>query len=423
MYIDRINPDLPEGRLLVSSRGFELKDPTLPTSSVPLEQKADKLFQYIEQHGFERKTMLNMRRTYSLVSARGGLRSMEKYNTLLREHPADRTFFSRWLLYDYYDMLPSNKRIHASNYAELSPYYRHLVDDGMRAGQWSGIRDLTISVEASVTTNFLYYLQGLNVNDLSQLSEKQVRDYTRYGTCGPMILYRVSVFLRRYAIVYDDTAVASVLHFFPKEKLVRKVYQALTGEERKTLEQFLLSEDCPLCKRDRAVVILMLYLGMRSNDVGNLRLGDIDWEHNQIRFLQGKTLGEMTLPLRPVVGNALYDYIVNERPKCDEDRLFISHRPYAGAYGKCGVNGITNRAYDLAGIRKGNVRKGTHLLRHSLADEMVNQGNDITMVTKTLGHLNPNTTLGYLSSNIEQLRLCALSIEPFPVHSKYYRHE
>lgn len=423
MYIDRINPDLPEGRLLVSKRGFELKDPTSPTSSVPLEQKVDKLLQHIEKQGFERKTILNMRRTYSLISARGGQRCMETYNALLQEHPTDKIFLSRWLLYDYYDMLPSGKRIHASSYAELSSHYRHLVDDGMRAGQKCGIRDLTISVEASVTANFLHYLQGLNVNNFSQLGEMQVRDYTRCGSCGPMILYRVSVFLRRYASVYDDTAVASVLHFFPKEKLVRKVYQALTSEERETLEQFLLSKDCPLCKRDRAIVILMLYLGMRSNDVGNLRLGDIDWEHSQIMFLQGKTLGEMTLPLRPVVGNALYDYIVNERPKCDEDRLFISHRPHAGAYGKCSINGITNRAYDLAGIRKGDVRKGTHLLRHSLADEMVNQGNDITMVTKTLGHLNPNTTLGYLSSNIEQLRSCALSIKPFPVTSKYYRHE
>ena len=86
MYIDRINPDLPEGRLLVSERGFELKDPTLPISPVPLEQKADKLFQYIEQHGFEKKTILNIRRTYSRVSARGGPRSIEKYNALLREH-------------------------------------------------------------------------------------------------------------------------------------------------------------------------------------------------------------------------------------------------------------------------------------------------------------------------------------------------
>lgn len=423
MYIDRINPDLPEGRLLVSGRGFELKDPSLPISSVPLEQKADKLFQYIEQHGFEKKAILNMHRTYSLVSSRGGPRGIEKYNVLLSEHPKDKNFLARWLLYDYYDMLPSGKSINASNYADLSPYYRNMVDNGMRAGQKTGIRDLTISVEASVTTNFLHYLQGLNVNDFSHLTEKQVRDYTRCGTCGPMILYRVSVFLRRYASVYDDASVASVLHFFPKEKLIRKVYQALTSEERKALEQFLLSKDCPLCKRDKAVVILMLYLGMRSNDVGNLCLGDIDWEHNQIRFLQGKTLGEMTLPLRPVVGNALYDYITGERPECGEDRLFVSHRPHAGTYGKCSINGITNRAYALAGVRKGNVRKGTHLLRHSFADEMINQGNDITMVTKTLGHLNPNTTLGYLSSNIEQLRACALSIKPFPVNSKYYRHE
>ena len=36
MYTDRINPDYPEGRLLITSSGFELKDPTLPLSQVSL---------------------------------------------------------------------------------------------------------------------------------------------------------------------------------------------------------------------------------------------------------------------------------------------------------------------------------------------------------------------------------------------------
>ena len=54
---------------------------------------------------------------------------------------------------------------------------------------------------------------------------------------------------------------------------------------------------------------------------------------------------------------------------------------------------------------------------------MVNRGNDVTVVSKMLGHLSPSTTLGYLSSNVEQLRSCALSIEQYPVHSVYYNHE
>lgn len=54
---------------------------------------------------------------------------------------------------------------------------------------------------------------------------------------------------------------------------------------------------------------------------------------------------------------------------------------------------------------------------------MMNSGSDITIVAKMLGHLHPNTTLGYLSSNIEQLRSCALSIEKYPVKHKLYCNE
>ena len=423
MYTDRINPDFPEGRLLVSSRGFELKDPSLPISTIPLDEKADKLLEYLDLHHFEPQTIQRMRKTYSCIRSAATKRSIRLYNELLQKHPAEKTSLIRWLLFDYYDMLPSNKRINPSAYYELSPYYRNLIDDGMRAGQKTGIRDLTISVEASMTTNFFSHLMSIKVHELTQLTEQQVRDYTRSGKCGPMILYRISVFLRRYAHIYDDSSVKSVLHFFPKEKLVRRVYQAITPDERKTLETFLLSETCPLSKRDKAIVMLMFYLGMRSNDVTKLRLSDIDWESSQIRFVQGKTVGEMVLPLRPVVGNALYDYINNERPKCSTELLFVSYKTYSGDYRPCRATSITNKVYESAGIRTGNVRKGTHLLRHSLADEMINQGNDITMVTKMLGHLSPSTTLGYLSSNIEQLRACALSIEPYPVTSKHYCHE
>ena len=76
--------------------------------------------------------------------------------------------------------------------------------------------------------------------------------------------------------------------------------------------------------------------------------------------------------------------------------------------------------YDLTGIRQGRVRKGTHLLRHSLADELVNSGSDLAIVSKILGHKDPETTLGYLSANIEQLRECALDVSQYPITHKLY---
>ena len=76
----------------------------------------------------------------------------------------------------------------------------------------------------------------------------------------------------------------------------------------------------------------------------------------------------------------------------------------------------------MVGIRQ-NARQGTHLLRHSFADALINNGSDLAIVSTVLGHDSPQTTLQYLSSNIEKLRECAISIEEFPITHKLFSHE
>ena len=424
MYTDKINPDHPEGRLLISRKGFQLKDPSLPISSIPLQEKALTLFKHLEDKHFEAESKARMRVAYEAICKAGAWRNVSRYNKVLQSLPEERKFLSWWLLYDFYDMLPDGRRVNGNAaYYRLLPYYQLLIDKCMSAGLKAGLRELTVSVEASMTAPFFEYLQDHGVFNLARLKEWQVRDYTRSGRCNPMALYRISLFMRRYAIRTSDDTVLSVLHYFPKEKLVRKIYAAFTHQDREKLEAFILSEECPLSKRDRAVIALMLYTGMRGSDVRNLKLKNIDWVKSTIKFRQGKTLGDVILPLRPVVGNLIYEYVMTERPQCNKEECFVSVQKHSGKYGSLSIPSIVNRAYDLCGIRQNGVRKGPHLLRHSMADEMVNEGSDVTMVTKTLGHLSPNTSLGYMSSNIEQLRACALSIEPYPVTHKLYCHE
>ena len=424
MYTDKINPNHPEGRLLISDKGFQLKDPSLPKSSIPLPEKAQTMFKHLEDNHFEKKSKLRMQKTFDAISSSKAYRCISRYNEILRQMPNEQKFLSWWLLFDYYDMLPDGRRVNSqSAYYRLNPYYRNLVDHCMKSGLENHLRELTVSVEASMTAPFLEYLQKNGVWKLSYLQEKIVRNFTRSGHCKPLALYRISVFLRRYALKEQDEEILSVLHFFPKELKVQKIYEAFTHTDREKLENYVLSEECTLSKRDRAIVALILYTGMRGCDVRSLKLSDIDWAKNTIKFCQSKTLGEVLLPLRPVVGNLIYDYITTERPKCDNEECFISAIPASGRHTSPNISNIINRAYDLCGIRQNGVRKGPHLLRHSLADEMVNGGSDVTMVSKTLGHISPNTSLGYMSSNIEQLRACALSIEKYPVTHELYANE
>lgn len=422
-YIDKINPNLLQGRMVVTPKGFVLKDPSAPRVKEPLQNRYRNLIDYIDTDLFPTGYVESVMAAYKLIESASAFGKVDAYNKILASHPSYQEALARWLAYDLYGLLPSAPKLWMSNYDLLNHHYRKLLDDAMLAAKDDMVSDLTISVEASMVASFFIYLQQNKVKVIGDLTERIVQRYPSQRHCGPNIVYRIGLFLKRLANRTQDPVLLRKCVFFPREKMMRKVYDAFTKDDRTTLEAFLLDEKCPLSKRDKAIATLLFYTGMRSKDVRSLRLDSIDWSRKSIRFKQGKTGVEVLLPLRPVVGNSIYDYIKEERPKCDSPLCFLSLQNRYGQYNPVGIGNVINQVYDAAGVRQGDVRKGTHLLRHSLADEMMNSGSDITIVAKMLGHLHPNTTLGYLSANIEQLRSCALSIEQYPVKHKLYCNE
>ena len=62
---------------------------------------------------------------------------------------------------------------------------------------------------------------------------------------------------------------------------------------------------------------------MRAVDVCNIKLSDIDWNKDIIYIKQQKTGMALNIPLRKSYGNAIVDYILNERPECTSKYLFV----------------------------------------------------------------------------------------------------
>ena len=72
---------------------------------------------------------------------------------------------------------------------------------------------------------------------------------------------------------------------------------------------------------------LGLYMGIRQSDITGLTIDDIDWDNASIRIAQDKTDYEVILPMPTPVANALFRYIMQERPDTDSRSIFI--RRYA----------------------------------------------------------------------------------------------
>ena len=166
----------------------------------------------------------------------------------------------------------------------------------------------------------------------------------------------------------------------------------------------------PVGKRDKAVLLLLSVLGLRNQEVRELKLDDIDWRAAEIRLSKTKTLRERVLPLTQAVGAALADYILHGRPHNNSPYIFFCHyAPKVPITSTHGIGDIVRRGMRRLGIRAPSY--GAHILRHSLATRMVNRGVPIKQIADVLGHVSIDTTAIYTKVNKENLATVAL---PFP---------
>ncbi len=161
--------------------------------------------------------------------------------------------------------------------------------------------------------------------------------------------------------------------------------------------------------RDKAVLLLIASLGLRRQEVCRLQLDDIDWRVAEIRLNKTKSRRERVLPLTRVVGAAIVDYVLHERPRLPVPQVFLSNRAPQAPIAPYTVGSIVGRHLHRAGIPAPSY--GAHVLRHSLATRLVNEGIPVKQIADLLGHASINTTAIYAKVNTTTLAAVAL---PFP---------
>jgi len=144
-------------------------------------------------------------------------------------------------------------------------------------------------------------------------------------------------------------------------------------------------------RRDYAVVMLLARLGLRAKEVANLTLDDIDWRAGEVS-IWGKGRQRATMPLPPDVGTAVAAYLQDGRPVSDSRELFLGvYAPHAGFPTAAGIRDIARRALRRAGVT-GLAHGGSHVLRHSLATELLRSGATLTQIGQVLRHKGNDTT-------------------------------
>jgi integrase/recombinase XerD len=158
----------------------------------------------------------------------------------------------------------------------------------------------------------------------------------------------------------------------------------------------------PIDVRDRAILMLFAIYGLRAIEVANLRLDDIDWEHDQLRVRRAKRRQAQVFPLLASVGRAVTDYLLSVRRTTSHREVFLT---LVTPYRPLSRSGL----YDMvaARLRSLNVQcahYGPHSLRHACATRLVAQGLSLKEIGDHLGHRCTSATRVYAKVDLSGLR-------------------
>lgn len=302
------------------------------------------------------------------------------------------------------------QRVETPAYASILSQYRHHLD---AADYGRGTRALY----PQVAKQFLRYLEQTAIPNLDAVTLVNVSRFIPHAATfyQPTSMRTVLSALRHFLrFVVDAQFTTTDLTGAVPKSFGRKttVVPTLTvAEERQLLAA--VDRTTAIGRRDFAIVLLALRLGIRSVDIVNLQLVDIHWRTNTLNMIQHKTRRRLQTPLLADVGNAIIDYLLHGRPTSSSPYVFLrSEAPFTRLSGKAGVYHVVSTTMKRAGIRQEpGQRRGPHSLRHSLAARLLAAETPLPIIAGVLGHADKDSTRVYLSTDSEHLRACALGLE------------
>jgi len=235
------------------------------------------------------------------------------------------------------------------NYAQIRNWIVSLVN--------SGISNQSINRKVSSLKSFYKFLQK-----------------TKQLTSNPLIKHKALKVAKRVQVPFSEKEIESVIN---------------SNDEIIDFESV----------RDKLIVELLYSTGMRRNELVNLKLSDIDKSNRVVKVL-GKRNKERYIPLlKSVLGSLTIYHEFRSEIKTDQSYLFITKN------GKKIYDTLVYRIINNYFSRvSSKVKKSPHVIRHSFATHLLNEGADLNSVKELLGHSSLASTQVYTHSSLGKLK-------------------
>lgn len=189
----------------------------------------------------------------------------------------------------------------------------------------------------------------------------------------------------------------SPLETIPSLKFYAEKQIPISEEEMENLGEVLESESGN--SLEKLIIETLYQTGMRKSELCNILLEQVDFSKSEI-FVKGKGNKQRVVPISEILLNQMREYIKIRKP--DEDSgIYFFVRENGKKLSEKFVYSVVNRYLSLITLKK---KKSPHILRHSFATHVLNNGAEISKVKKILGHSSLASTQVYTNGNIEQLK-------------------
>ncbi|MEG0259168.1 MAG: tyrosine recombinase XerC [Lysinibacillus sp.] len=272
----------------------------------------------------------------------------------------------------------------------------------------------TVREYESDLLEFLAFLESENIADLTSVEyiharlfvtklydEKKARSSVSRKISSIRSFFR---FLNRQFAI-DDTAFRSLYHPKKEKRLPSFFYE----EELEKLFEDNIDED-PKSLRNMAILELLYATGIRVSELTAISMKDVDFHYSIVRVM-GKGRKERIIPFGQYANEAMKKYMDQARPifmkNTNHQQLFVNMR--GGELTPRGVRYILSEMIEKASL---HTKIYPHMLRHTFATHLLNNGADLRTVQELLGHAHLSSTQVYTHVTKEHLRQTYMNAHP-----------
>lgn len=256
-------------------------------------------------------------------------------------------------------------------------------------------KDTTVNSYSEDIYKYLEYMESKNISNALDISYNNLLNYLKYLDDNK---YEVSSVARKivsikafHKYLSENYKVIDISTKINTPKFYRKLPNILTIEEVDNLLDIKL--DTPFDYRNKAMLELMYSSGLRVSELINLNLSDIDLNNNYVRCF-GKGSKERIVPVGEYSSKYLSIYINEYRDSMKKG--YYTEKIFLNNHGK----EITRQGFfkiikKIAKDKDINKNITPHMLRHSFATHLLNNGADLRTIQEMLGHSSISTTQIY----------------------------